>query len=43
MEEHFMRKEHATLWTMAETPEEALKLFKELPEIQEPGEKRVLK
>lgn len=43
MEEHFMRKEHASLWTMAETPEEALKLFKELPEIQEPGEKRVLK
>jgi len=43
MKEYFMRKEHVSLWRMAETPEEALNLFKELPEIQEPGEKRVLK
>jgi|SRR5574344_2294781 uncharacterized protein (TIGR00730 family) len=43
LKENFMREEHKNLWTMAETPEEALQMFLNLPDIQEPGEKRVLR
>ena len=34
LKDHFMHTDHACLWTLADTPEEALRLFKHLPEDQ---------
>lgn len=43
VKEKFMRPEHGKLWTVASTPEEALRLLLTEPDQDEPLEKRVLK
>ena len=43
VDHRMMRPEHTRLWAVARTPEEAVRLFMELPDEQQPLEKRVLK
>lgn len=41
-DQHFIRSEHQTLWTVVQNAEEAVKTFLTEPDRQEPEEKRVL-
>jgi uncharacterized protein (TIGR00730 family) len=43
VDEQFMRQEHARLWNVASTPEEAVNLILTLPDLEAPCEKRMLK
>lgn len=43
LDERFMRPEHANLWNIASTPEEAVTLLLTLPDIKSSKEKRMLK
>lgn len=43
LDEQFMRSEHALLWNVASTAEEAVSLLLTLPEMEAPCEKRMLK